>query len=182
VVLTYSVLKKICNPSLLSNSYFVLSSLLAKMSSKVSLFITIKNKLNLEGSCAFKRMPPRRSKIWKRSLFWLFQAASCLYELQPSHPLFPLVATPGKVSTAATAKIMYNIAFISTLFNKLIVKKRQFSKIITKLVYIYAYIFVIFSLYSLLLWQKPILYSNVSIFFLFFFHQKAAEILARRQH
>jgi hypothetical protein len=42
------------------------------------------------------------------------------------------VATPAKVSTAATAKIMCNIEFIFALIkllNKLIFKKRKFLKI-----------------------------------------------------
>ncbi len=141
-------MKKICNPSLLSKNYFVLSSLLAKMSSKEYFFITINSKLNLEGSGAFKRMPPGRSKIWKRSLFWLLRAASSLYELPALPPLSLPVATPGKDFTAAAVKIikmMCNIAFIFTLiqfFNKLIFKKRKFSKIVTGLYFwIIIYIF-----------------------------------------
>ncbi len=126
---------------------------------------------------------PEGPKYGKEAYFGFSGRHQVYMNFQLSRPLSPPVATPGKVSTAATAKIMCNIAFISTFyFNKLIVQKRQFSKIINELVYIYAYIFCNFSLYSFLLWQKPILYSNVSIIFLFFFHQKAAEILARRQH
>jgi hypothetical protein len=148
-----------CNPSLLSKNYFVLSSLLAKMSSKVYFFITINSKLNLEGSGAFKRMPPGMSKIWKRSLFWLFRAASSSYELPALPPLSLPVATPGKDSTAAAVKIIKivcNIASIFTLiqfFNILIFKKRQISKIVTKLVYIsellstFFVIFLVFALY-----------------------------------
>jgi hypothetical protein len=40
VVLIYKILKKICNSSLLSKNYFVLSYLLAKMALYVSFFIT----------------------------------------------------------------------------------------------------------------------------------------------
>jgi hypothetical protein len=63
---------------------------------------------------------------------------------QRSYPLSPPVATPGKDSTAVTAKIMKNCIYFYTytIFNKLIFKKRQFSKIIIKLVNIYAYIFL----------------------------------------
>jgi hypothetical protein len=76
--------------------------------------------------------------------------------------------------TAAAVKmitIMCNFTpFIFTLiqfFYKLIFKKRQFSKIVTKLVYISellsTFFVIFFSLCSLLLWQEPILYSNTRI-------------------
>jgi hypothetical protein len=64
---------------------------------------------------------------------------------------------------------MCNIAFIFTLiqfFNKLIFKKRQFSKIVTSLYiseFLSTFFVIFFSLCSLLLWQEPILYSNISI-------------------
>ncbi len=128
---------------------------------------------------------PEGPKYGKEAYFGYSGRHQVYMNFQRSHPLSPQVAAPGKVSTAVTAKIMQHCIYFYTytIFNKLIFKKRQFLKIIIKLVYIYAYIFlVIFSLYSLLLWQKPILYSNVSIIYLFFFHQKAAEILAHRQH
>jgi hypothetical protein len=98
-------MKKICNPSLLSKNYFVLSSLLAKMSLYVSFFITSNKNWNFKGSYAFHKKPPRRSKIWKKNLLWILWAASS------SPPPSPHVATPTKVSTAATAKIMCNIEF-----------------------------------------------------------------------
>ena len=83
---------------------------------------------------------PEGPKYGKEAYFGYSGRHQVYMNFQPSHPLSPPVATPGKVSTAATAKIMCNIAFIATLFNKLIVKKRQFSKIITKLVHIHVYI------------------------------------------
>jgi hypothetical protein len=59
----------------------------------------------LEGSVAFKRMPPGRSKIGKRSLYWLLRAASSSYQPPTLPPLSLPVATPGKVTAAATEKI-----------------------------------------------------------------------------
>jgi hypothetical protein len=89
----------ICNPSLLSKNYFVVTNLLAKMSLYVSVFITSKKKSNLEGSYAFHKKSPRRSKIWReKNLIWILWA--------PSPPLSPHVATPAKVSMAATVKIL----------------------------------------------------------------------------
>ncbi len=82
-------MKKICNPSLLSMNYFVLSSLLAKMSLYVSFFITSNKKYNLEGSYAFHKKPPRRSKIWEKNLLWILRAASSSYELPALPPPFP---------------------------------------------------------------------------------------------
>ncbi len=111
MVLLYKILKKICNPSLLSWNYFVLSNLHEKMALYVPFFITSNRKLNLEGFSAFKRMPPRRNKIWEISLFWLLRAASSSYEppvLPPPHS-FPARC---KFSAAAAAKIMCYISFI----------------------------------------------------------------------
>jgi hypothetical protein len=123
----------------------------------------------LEGSCAFQRMPSGRSKMWKRSLFRLLRVASSLFELPALSPLSPPVATPGKVSTAAAAKIMCNISFSFTLmqfFNKLIFKKRIVKNSHYISLYLCIIIFCFFSLCALLLWQKPILYSNISIIIL----------------
>ena len=88
VVCSTKLCKKICNPSLLSKNYFVLSNLLAKMSLYVSFFITTNKNWNLEGSYAFHKKLPRRSKIWKKNLFWILWAASSSYEL-PAIPPFP---------------------------------------------------------------------------------------------
>jgi hypothetical protein len=75
------------------------------MSLYVSFFITSNKKYNLEGSYAFHKKPPRRSKIRKKNSLWILWAASSSYEL-PALPLPSLhVATPAKFSTAATAKI-----------------------------------------------------------------------------
>ncbi len=95
-------------------NYFVLSNLLAKMSLYVSFFITSNKKWNLEGSYAFHKKPPRRSKIWrKKNLLWILWAASSSYEL-PALPSPSLhVATPGKVFKATKTKIMCNIKFCS---------------------------------------------------------------------
>ncbi len=79
--------EKICNPSLLSKNYFVLSNLLSKMSSYVSFFITSLKKWNLEGYYAFHKKPPRRSKIRKKNLLWILWAASSSYELPAISPL-----------------------------------------------------------------------------------------------
>jgi hypothetical protein len=68
---------RICNPSLLSKNYFVVTNLLAKMSFHVSVFITSNKKWNLECSYAFHKKSPRRSKIWreKKILIWILWAA-----------------------------------------------------------------------------------------------------------
>ncbi len=132
MVLTYQIMKKICNPSLLSKNYFVSSNLLAKMSFYMSFFITTNKNWNLEGSYAFHKKPPEWSKIRITNLLCILREASNAYEL-PAFPPSPYVATPAKVSTAATAKIMFNIEFIFVLrklLNKLIFKKRLFSKIV----------------------------------------------------
>ncbi len=127
-------MKKICNPSLLSKNYFILSNLLAKMSLYVSFLITTNKHWNLEGSYAFHKKAPERSRILKKKLTLdtpggiKFKWTSSL----PPGPPSPHVATPDKVSTAATTKIMCNIKFIFVLIkllNKLIFKKRKFSKI-----------------------------------------------------
>jgi hypothetical protein len=87
----------------------------------------------LEGSYAFHKKPPRRSKIWEKNLLWILWAASSSYELAALPPPSPHVATPAKVSTAPIEKIMGNIEFIFVLLfllfyyyktTKLIVKKR----------------------------------------------------------
>jgi hypothetical protein len=80
-------------------------------------------KWNLEGSYAFYKKPPRRSKIWKTHLLWILWAASSSYELPALPPPSPHVATPAKVFSAPIAKIMCNIKFIFVII-KLIVKKR----------------------------------------------------------
>jgi hypothetical protein len=104
------------------------------MSLYVSFFITSNKKYNLEGSYAFHKKPPRRSKIWKKNLLWILWAASSSYELPALPPPSPPVATPAKVSTAPMEKIICNIEFFFVLLfvlfyffktsNKLIVKKR----------------------------------------------------------
>jgi hypothetical protein len=72
----------------------------------VSFFITRNKKWNLEGSYAFHMKQPRRSKIWEKDLLWTLWAASSSYELPALLPLSPHVATPTRVSNAATAKII----------------------------------------------------------------------------
>jgi hypothetical protein len=52
--------------------------------------------------------PPGRSKIWEKDLLWILRAASSSYELPALPPLSPHVATPTRVFSAATAKIMCN--------------------------------------------------------------------------
>jgi hypothetical protein len=81
------------------------------MSLYVSFFITSNKKYNLEGSYAFHKKPPRRSKIWKKNLLWILWAASSSYELPALPPPSPPVATPAKVSTAPMEKIICNIEF-----------------------------------------------------------------------
>jgi hypothetical protein len=103
------------------------------MSLYVTFFITSNKKLNLEGSYAFHKKPPRRSKIWKKNLLWILRAASSSYELPALPPPSPHVETPAKVSTAPMGKIICNIDFFVLLFvlfyyyktsNKFIVKKK----------------------------------------------------------
>jgi hypothetical protein len=100
----------------------------------VSFFLTSNKKLNLEGSYAFHKKPPRRSKIREKNLLWILWAASSSYELPALPPPSQHVATPAKVSTAPIEKIMGMIEFIFVLLfllfyyyktsNKLTVKKR----------------------------------------------------------
>jgi hypothetical protein len=61
-------MKKICNPSLLSKNYFVLSNLLAKMPLYVSLFITTNINWNLGGSYASIRSRPEGPKYGEKKL------------------------------------------------------------------------------------------------------------------
>jgi hypothetical protein len=103
------------------------------MSLNVSFFITSNKKLNLEGSYAFYKKPPRRFKNLEKSLLWILRAASSSYELPALSSPSLHVATPAKVSTAPIEKIMCNIEFIFVLLfllfyyyktsNKLIVQK-----------------------------------------------------------
>jgi hypothetical protein len=109
-------------------------------------------------------MPPEGPKCGKEAYLGYSGRHQVYLNFQPFPPLSLPVATPGKASTAAAAKIMCSIAFSFTLiqfFNKLIFTKRQFLKIVTTLVYIYALLSPFFC--SLLLWQKPILHSSISI-------------------
>jgi hypothetical protein len=69
----------------------------------------------LEGSYAFHRKPPRRSKIWEKNLLWILWAASSSYELPALPPPSPHVATPAKISTAPIEKIMGYIEIIFLL-------------------------------------------------------------------
>jgi hypothetical protein len=102
-------------------------------------------------------------KYGKEAYFGYSGRHQVYMNFQPSPSLSLPVATPGKDSTAAAVKIikiMCNIAFSFTLiqfFNKLIFKKRQFSKIVTKLVNISellsTFFVIFFSLCTLLLWQ-----------------------------
>jgi hypothetical protein len=95
--------EKICNPSLLSMNYFVLSNLLSKMSSYVSFFITSLKNLNFEGSYALHKKPSRRSKIRKKTYFGNSGRHQVHVNFQPSPPSTH-VATHAKVSTATPAK------------------------------------------------------------------------------
>ncbi len=117
-------MKKICNPSLLSRNYFVLSNLLDKMTLYVSFFITSNRKLNLEAL-----LPSRGCRlegiIWKRSLFWLLRGASSSYEPPVLPPLSLPGPTPGKFSAAAAAKLcvtlhLFYLLSIFYLFKKLL--------------------------------------------------------------
>ncbi len=49
--------------------------------------------------------------IWEKDLLWILRAASSSYELPALPPLSPHVATPTRVFSAATAKIMCNNEF-----------------------------------------------------------------------
>jgi hypothetical protein len=108
------------------------------MSLYVSFFITSNKKWNLEGSYAFPKKPPRRSKIWrKKNLLWILQAASSSYEL-PALPPSPHVATPAKVSTAPWKKLYVTVNFllyyylyyfiIKKLLTNLLLRKDNFGK------------------------------------------------------
>ncbi len=81
------------------------------MSLYVSFFITINKKYNLEGSYAFHKKPPRRSKLWKKTYFGYSGRHQVHMNFQPSPPPSPPVATPAKVSTAPMEKIICNIEF-----------------------------------------------------------------------
>jgi hypothetical protein len=79
--------------------------------------------LYVEGSYAFHKKPPGRSKIWKKNLLDTLRGINQIHMNFQISPPSPHVATPAKVSTAATAKIMCNIEFIFVLvkiLNKLI--------------------------------------------------------------
>jgi hypothetical protein len=110
--------EKICNPNLASKNYFV-KQFPCKMSLDVSFFITSNKKWNLEGSYAFHKKQPGMTKIWRKNLLWILRAGLNSQNFPPS----PNVATPAKVSTASTAKILCNIEF-SSVPKKLIFKKR----------------------------------------------------------
>jgi hypothetical protein len=114
VVLTYLILKKICNPILLSKNYFVLSNLLAKMSSYVTCIKSLK-KCNLEGSDAFYKKLPGRFKIWKKTYFDYSGRYQLHMNFQPSPP-YPNVATPAKVLLLPHQKLFVICNFQPLLF------------------------------------------------------------------
>ncbi len=117
----------------------------------------------------FRGCRPEGPKCGKEAYLGYYGWHQGYFELPALSPLSPPVATPGKVSTAAAAKIMCNISFSFTLmqfFNKLIFKKRVVKNSHYISLYLCIIIFCFFSLCSLLLWQKPILYSNISIIIL----------------
>jgi hypothetical protein len=80
----------------------------------------------LEGSYAFHKKPPRRSKIWReKKLLWILWAASSSYELPA--PLPCPVATPTKVYTATKTKLCVTLnlfLFLKNFLKKGIFKKR----------------------------------------------------------
>jgi hypothetical protein len=124
----------------------------------VSFFITSNKKRSLEGSYAFHNKPPGRYKLWKKNLLWTLRAASSSYELPALPPPSQHVATPAKIFTAVTAKIMCNIEFIFVLIKlltNLLLRKVNFRKwfcIITILLNIFARLnafFVTFFAFSL---------------------------------
>jgi hypothetical protein len=81
----------------------------------------------------FIRSCPDSPKYGKNSYFVYSGWHQDNMNFQPSSPPLPHVATPAKVSTAKKTKIICNIEFIfvlKKLVNKLIFKKRKFSKIV----------------------------------------------------
>jgi hypothetical protein len=74
---------------------------------------------------------PEGPKCEKKTYFGYSGRHQVHMNFQPSPPPSPHVATPAKVSTAATAKIMYNIEFISVLkklLTNLLLRKDNFRK------------------------------------------------------
>ncbi len=125
--------EKICNPSLLSKNYFVLSSLLAKMTLYVSFFIKSNKKYNLEGSYAFHKKPPRRSKIWKKTYFRYSGRHQVHMNFQPSPPLPHLLQHLPRFLLLQRKKLYATLNFFCIIiciilffknFNKLIIRKR----------------------------------------------------------
>jgi hypothetical protein len=50
------------------------------------------------------------------------------------------------------------------------------------ILYIYIYIYILYILYIHIIYEKLHNFSEILWFFMFFVNQKAADILARRQH
>jgi hypothetical protein len=94
------------------------------MSLYVSFSLQSNIKWNLEGSYALEG-----PKYWEKTYFAYFWRHQVHMYFQPSAPSH--VATSAKVSSAATAKIFFvtlNLFFSYKTPNKLINKKRKFSK------------------------------------------------------
>ncbi len=131
MVLTYQILKKICNLSLLSQNYFVLSTLLAKLSLYVYFFITSNKKWKLEGSYAFHKKPPGRSKIRRENLLWILWAASSSYELPALPPLphmlqlLPMFLQLPKQKLCVTLNLCL---FLKNFLTNLLLRKDNFRK------------------------------------------------------
>ncbi len=173
------------------------------MSSYVSLCIAINSKLNLEGSCAFKRMPPGRAKAWKRSLFWswkrslfwLLWAASSLYEL-PALPPFPrqlqLQAKFLRLPQHILCAILHLFLHLYNILTNSSSRKNYFRKqSLNQFIFMHyiLYICIIYYIYYIYIYYIYIFYMinfTTSVkycgFLIFFFNQKAADILAHRQH
>jgi hypothetical protein len=109
------------------------------MSLYVSFFITSNKKYNLDGSYAFHKKPPRRSKIWRKKTYFGYSGRHQVQmNFQPSPPPSPPVATPAKVSTAPMEKIKSNIEFFlyyylyyfvfKKLLTSLLLRKDNFRK------------------------------------------------------
>ena len=81
-------MKKICNPSLLSKNFFVLSNLLAKMSLNVSFFITSNKKWNWKALMPSIRSRPEDPKYGKKTYFGYSGRHQVHMNFQPSPP-FP---------------------------------------------------------------------------------------------
>jgi hypothetical protein len=97
--------EKICNPSLLSSNYFVLSYLLAKMSLYVSFFIKSNKNGIWKALMPSIRSRPEGPKYGKTTYFGYSgrHQVHMNFQLSPRAPSLH-IATPAKVSTAAHTK------------------------------------------------------------------------------